>query len=114
MNVARVLKTSALAVAMTCGAGFLTGCADGGGYYGPDVDVGVGFGYYDSPGYYGGWGRGYRVGPWRGDHRGDDHRGYSGHSTTHSYRAAPAGRSAPSIPSRGHSGGGGGHGGPHH
>ena len=66
----------------------------GGGYVG---------GVYAPGGYeYGGWGRGYRVGPGRRDSHWDNH----GHSSTHSYRAAPAGRSVPSIPSRGHSGGG--------
>ncbi len=114
MNMKRMLRTGAFALSMTLGAAFLSGCTDyGGGYYGggPDVDVGVGFGYYDS-GYCcgGGWGHGYRVGPYHGDHRGDG--GHGGRSPTHSYRSAPAGRSMPSIPSRGH--GGGGHGGPHH
>ncbi|HEX4479807.1 MAG TPA: hypothetical protein VH082_03290 [Rudaea sp.] len=118
MNIQRMLRTGALALSVTIGGAYLSGCTDyGGGYYGggPDVDVGVGFGYYDTGGCCarGGWGRGYRVGPWHGDHRDDHHndRG-GGHGSTHSYRAAPAGRSVPSIPSRGH--GGGGHGSPHH
>ena len=105
MNIARTLRTTAIALSIALGSAVLSSCAvDGGGYgYGPDVDVGVGFDYYDTGGYYGGWGGGYRVGPGRGgDHR-DDH----GHGSTHSYHAAPAGRSMPSIPSRGHSGGGG-------
>jgi hypothetical protein len=69
----------------------LAGCVAGGGYGG---DVGVGYvGYvgevYEPAGYeYGGWGRGYRVGPPRGGVRG------------------PVGRAPPSIP-RGARGGGG-------
>jgi hypothetical protein len=104
MTIARTIRTTAIALTIALGSAVLSSCAvDGGGYgYGPDVDVGVGFGYYDTGGYYGGWGRGYRVGPGRGNYHHDDH----GHGSTHSYRAAPAGRSAPSIPSRGHSGGG--------
>lgn len=116
MNTTRMLQTALLALTVTLGAAYLSGCADygGGGYYGgPDVDVGVGFGYYDD-GWCcaGGWGRGYRVGPWHGDHHWDNRNSYRGRGTTHSYRAAPAGRAVPSIPSRGHSGGG--HSGPHH
>ena len=116
MNIKRMLRTGALALTVTLGAAYLSGCTDyGGGYYGgPDVDVGVGFGYYDN-GWCcaGGWGRGYRVGPYHGDHRWDnDHHDNRGRAPTHSYRAAPAGRSVPSIPSRGHSGGG--HGGRQH
>lgn len=63
--------------------GCIAGGYDGGG--------GVGYvgGVYEPAGYeYGGWGRGYRVGPPRGGVR------------------APAGRAAPSIP-RGPRGGGG-------
>jgi hypothetical protein len=74
---------------------------------GVEGSVGYDGGYYEPYGYdYGGWGVGYRVGPGRCcDHR-DDHRdvgrGGAGHAPA--YRAAPAGRSAPSIPgrSRGH------------
>jgi hypothetical protein len=62
---------------------------------GVDGSVGVGYdaGYYEPYGYeYGGWGRGYRVGPGRGgDPRGDH--------PSHSYRPAPASRPTPSIPS---------------
>jgi hypothetical protein len=116
MNISRMMRTSALALSIAAGSAMLSSCAVDGGYgYGPNVDVGVGFDYYDSPGYYGGWGRGYRVGPGRGGYHGDHHDNHDnhGHGSTHSYRAAPAGRSMPSIPSRGHSGGGG-HGGTHH
>lgn len=112
MNITRMLRTGTLALTVTLGAAYLSGCTDyGGGYVGPDVSVG--FGYYDD-GWCcaGGWGRGYRVGPYRGDHHWDNHNSYHGRTTTHSYRAAPAGRAVPSIPSRGHSGGG--HGRPNH
>lgn len=71
------------------------GCAvgvDGG----PVGDDGIGYvgGYYEPYGYVvGGWGGGYHVGPGRGGERG------GGGASGHSYRAAPAGRGAPSIPS---------------
>jgi hypothetical protein len=57
--------------------------------------VGYDAGYYEPYGYdYGGWGRGYRVGPGRGgDVRGGDH-------PSRSYRPAPASRRTPSIPNR--------------
>ena len=99
MNIARTIRMAAIAVTIAAGSTVLSSCAvEGGGYgYGPDVSVGIG--YYDTGGYYGGWGRGYRVGPGRRDYHWDHHS--SGH-TTHSYRAAPSGRSVPSIPSRGH------------
>jgi hypothetical protein len=72
---------------------------DDGGYVG---------GVYEPYGYdYGGWGRGYRVGPPR------DGRGAPGGSWRGG--GARAGRGAPSIPSGGHGGGGhGGGGGAHH
>ena len=108
MKIAHTLRTASIALTIAVGSAVLCSCAvDGGGYgYGPAVDVGVGFDYYDTGGYYGGWGGGYRVGPGRGGYHNDSH----GHGSTHSYRPAPAGRSMPSIPSRGHSGGGR----PHH
>jgi len=74
--------------------GSLTGCLVG-GYGGDDGDVGVGYvgGIYEPGGYeYGGWGRGYHVGPPRGDARGS------------------RGRPPPSIPHRAR-GGDGRHGG---
>jgi hypothetical protein len=82
----------------------LFGCAVTG--VGVEGTVGVGYdaGYYEPYGYdYGGWGGGYLVGPGRGrDHR-DEHR--DDHRDAHrggapAYHPAPAGRSAPSIPSR--------------
>jgi hypothetical protein len=67
------------------------GCAGvyghGGGYGYAGDDLGVDY-YEPYGGYYGGWGGGYRVGPYRGG----DHRG---------------GHGFPSIPSGGHEGGGG-------
>jgi len=90
---------------VACGLGamallMLGACAVTG--VGVEGDVGYAGGYYEPYGYdYGGWGVGYRVGPSRCcDHR-DDHqgnRGRVGHAPA--YRPAPAGRSAPSIPSR--------------
>lgn len=89
---------------------FAVGCVvRGGGYggygggYGDNVDVVGGVGYYEPYGAdYGGWGRGYQVGPVRG---GDDRRhevsggrGFSGHGA----RGASGSRSAPSIPGGSH------------
>jgi len=74
----------------------LSGCVAAGYSDGSaGVDVGYVGGFYEPYGYgYGGWGRGYRVGPPRGGDRGG------------------AGHGAPSIPhgSRGGGGHGGGHG----
>jgi len=68
--------------------------ADGGYGYGPDVGVTYVGGYYEPYGYeYGGWGGGYRVGPSRGGAPRRD-------SGSRPYRAAPASRHTPSIPSR--------------
>jgi hypothetical protein len=71
---------------------------DGGGYSG---------GYYEPYGYeVGGWGDGYYVGPGRRGDRGGDRGGepsgaHSGRPpAAHAYRAAPAGRRAPSIPAQ--------------
>jgi len=74
---------------------------DGYGYgYGGSVDIGVD--YYEPFGVYGGWGPGYRVGPFRdGGHR-LSHGG--GHPRPHTYKAPPASHSIPSIPSRSRSG----------
>ena len=86
----------------------IAACAVEGGGYGGGVDVGYVGGVYEPYGYdYGGWGRGYRVGPprggpgpggggWRGGHPGG------------------VGHGAPSIPSGPHGGGGGPHGGGGH
>jgi len=76
----------------------LAGCVAA-GYDDGDVGVGVGYvgGFYEPWGYdYGGWGRGYRVGP---PHY---HGGYGGGGAGH------GGHGVPSIP-HGSRGGGGGH-----
>jgi hypothetical protein len=82
----------------------LSSCAVTG--VGVEGTLGYDGGYYEPYGYdYGGWGAGYRVGPGRCcDHRDGHHDhpvgrgGRAGHAPA--YRPAPAGRSAPSIPSR--------------
>jgi hypothetical protein len=84
------------------GALLLGGCVAT-GYSDGDVGVGVGYvgGFYEPYGYdYGGWGRGYRVGP---PHY-HDGRGFVG--------GVPHG--APSIPHGARGGGAGRGGGPHH
>jgi hypothetical protein len=84
----------------------VSACAvEGGGYgYGGDVDAGYVGGVYEPYGYdYGGWGRGYRVGPPRGGPGPGGWRG-GGHPGGH----------APGIPSGPHGGGGGFHGGGGH
>jgi hypothetical protein len=107
--------------------GFLTlglvGCAvggyEGGGtYYDGGADVGYGVDFYEPYGYaYGGWGRGYHVGPPRhdggfpGDRLGGHPPGVRGapHSgRPPAYHRAPSSRPVPSIPSGPR---GGGHGG---
>jgi hypothetical protein len=74
------------------------GCVTADGGYG--YDAGMGVDYYEPYGtYYGGWGPGYSVGPFRdGDHR-------QAHSSGHAYRSAPPSHSIPSIPSGSRSGG---------
>jgi hypothetical protein len=79
----------------------LQGCVvgGGGGYYegGGGVDVSYDADYYEPYGYeYGGWGRGYWVGP----PRGGDHRPDGGGRAAPAYRPAAPSRSMPSIPSR--------------
>jgi hypothetical protein len=93
----RCWSTATLAIGLF--ASLSAGCVvSGGGGYGYDGNVGVGLGYYEPAGVeYGGWGRGYRVAPFRG---GGDHRTDRSDSHAHGYRSAPASHSAPSIPSR--------------
>ena len=89
---------AAFAILASCTVG-----VGGGGYYG-DGYAGVGYvgDYYEPYGYdYGGWGAGYRVGPYR-DH---DHRGDRGNPGPHSYRPAPTSHATPSIPRGSRSGG---------
>lgn len=90
-------STATLAIGLF--ASLSAGCVvSGGGGYGYDGNVGVGLGYYEPAGVeYGGWGRGYRVAPFRG---GGEHRTDRSDSHAHGYRSAPASHSAPSIPSR--------------
>jgi hypothetical protein len=85
------------------------GCIAPGGYGSPGVAPG--YDYYEPYGnYYGGWGPGFAVGPFRDrghDHDHDHDGGRGGGASHHAFRAAPAGRATPSIPSG--SRGGGGH-----
>ena len=83
---------------------------DGYGYGG--ADVGIGVDYYEPYGIgYGGWGPGYRVGPYRDGGHPQEHFGGRPGGGERAYRGAPASRAMPSIPSHPHSGGGGGGGG---
>ncbi len=103
-----VRRSSALALVIASAA-ILSACVDGGGGYAYDGGVGVDY-YQPYGGYYGGWGGGYYVGPYRGG--GGDHRGGGpgpGGGGSHAFHAPAAGRSTPSLPH----GGGGGHGGVH-
>lgn len=75
----------------------LSGCVvpGGGGYAGAD--------YYESyDGGYGGWGPGYRVGPFRGE------QPYLGGGLGHGWRGPAGGRGIPSIPGGMRGGGFGG------
>ena len=103
MNAAH-LRWSAIALVIGLFMVLSSGCVVTGGGYGYDGDVGIGVDYYEPYGVdYGGWGPGYRVGPFRdGAHRPE--RG-SGQPPAHAYKPAPASRSMPSIPSRSRSGG---------
>jgi hypothetical protein len=92
----RIWKIGAVLLVAAAGATLVACAVEGVGYGGSDVGVSYYGDFYEPFGYeYGGWGRGYRVGPPRG--RGGDRGG---------------GGRAPSIPS-GPRGGGGGHGGGH-
>lgn len=82
-------------------AGTLSSCAVTGVGVGVDDEVGVGYagGYYEPYGYeYGGWGRGYRVGPGRerDPHWGHPEGGRVGR--TPAFRPASPGRPMPSLP----------------
>jgi hypothetical protein len=108
MKISRV-RIASLAAAAGLFAVLLSGCVVpvGGGYDEGGVSVGLGVDYYEPyGGFYGGWGPGYRVAPFRGG--GERREDFRAGGSTHAFRSAPAGRSMPSIPSRGHSGGGGG------
>jgi hypothetical protein len=120
MNALNLFKSKRL---LLIGLAFILlafGCIDTGGGYGN------GYGYYDPGNYgntygpaYGAWGSGYNVGPVRGggfdrrggggENRGSESARHGGEAAGHGggeYRAAPASRAAPSIPSGGRSGGG--------
>jgi hypothetical protein len=88
-HIARAAALSALVALLVLPAG----CAVDGGYgYGPNVSVGVGLDYYEPFGFdYGGWGRGYNVGPPRG---GGPHFGGPGRG----WHPPPPGHAMPSIP----------------
>ena len=88
------MKLGVLGLGLMVGAAACTVTGVGVGYDGGPEYVG---GFYEPYGYdYGGWGRGYRVGPPRGDFRG----GGRGPGGGHPYHSAPPGRSMPSIPGR--------------
>jgi hypothetical protein len=99
---ALILRWPAAAVMAGMVLVFVAGCVAGGPGYGDD---GFGVGYYEPYGVdYGGWDGGYRVGPVHGDRF---HRDVGGvRPGPHAYRAAPASRPMPSLPSRGRGGGG--------
>jgi len=79
----------------------LSGCIATGGYY---DDGGIGAVYYEPPDVvYGGWGPGYHVAPYRGDHHRSPSEG--GHAAERAYRSAPPSHSVPSIPSKPRPGG---------
>jgi hypothetical protein len=90
----RLTIIGALALLLIAAAALVACAVDGVGYGGADVGVSYYGDFYEPFGYeYGGWGRGYRVGPPRG--RGGGVRGGGGR--------------APSIPSAPRGGGHGGH-----
>jgi hypothetical protein len=115
MNISRVRGLAAAGLFALLATGCAVGVEGGGGGVGVGVDVGPD--YYQPccyGGWYGGgWDAGYAVAPYRGgDHRFDHAggRGGGGAPATHAFRAAPASRPMPSIPS-GPRGGGGARGG---
>ena len=98
-------RSSSIVLALAVLTTFLPGCVVGDGGYGyGGVDVGAN--YYQPVGVgYGGWGPGYRVGPYRGGGR-----PYGGGGVGRPWRGSPGRGSIPSIPS-GPRGGGGARGG---
>lgn len=103
MNI-RFLRWSALAFVISLFSILSPGCAVTAGGYGVDEGVGVGLDYYEPFGFdYGGWGPGYRVGPFRDGAQRPDRGG--GNPPGRAFRPAPPSRSIPSIPSRARSGG---------
>lgn len=79
-------------------------CVVPGGGFGYGPSTGFGLGYYEPTGVnYGGWGGGYYVGPVHGGPVYGYHGG--GGAQPHAFRAAPASRPVPSIPSHARGGG---------
>lgn len=107
MNILTLYR-SVIVLAVGVSAMLIAGCVATGGY-GNGYGYGGGADYYQPYGTnYGGWYPGYNVGPHRGrgEHQpgGGEHQA-SGGQATHAFRAAPASRAMPSIPSASHSGG---------
>jgi hypothetical protein len=102
-------RSTATASVVAVAVALSSGCVvtDGGYDYG---GAAYGVGYYEPSGIaYGGWGPGYDIAPFRGG--GHYPVRYGGRPSPHAYRAAPASRAMPSIPTGARPGGGGGHGG---
>ncbi len=95
-------RLSSLVLAFAVLTTVLPGCVVGDGGYGyGGVDVGAD--YYQPVGIgYGGWGPGYRVGPYRGG------RPYGGGGVGRPWRGSPGRGPIPSIPGGPRGGGGGG------
>jgi len=115
---ARPMRRVALFAVLGVMALLEAGCAVPAGGYGPagpayggGFDLGAD--YYQPYGFDGGWGSGYRVGPFRGDEHFARRRGFAHHA----FRPASGFHGMPSLPrggghfAGGHFGGGGGHGG---
>lgn len=103
-------RWSATALVIGLCAVVASGCVVPAGGYGYGGGAGYAVGYYEPSGVdYGGWGPGYQVAPYRGG----GHRPVvsGGRASPHAYRAAPASRAMPSIPSAARSRGGGARGG---
>ena len=98
MNILLV-RWSAIAFVIGLFTALSSGCVVPGDGYGYDARVGIGLDYYEPYGaFYGGWGPGYNVGPYRdGGHRPGPG---GGHPPPHAYRSAPESQSMPSLPSR--------------
>jgi hypothetical protein len=103
---ASLLRRSAIASLVSVVVVLSSSCAVGVGGYGDGYDdsVAIGVDYYAPFGVdYGGWGPGYRVGPYRGGDRRPERGG--GRPSPRGFRPAPAGHAIPSIPQRSPGGG---------
>lgn len=106
-----LLRWAATGTAIGLAAILSYGCVVAEGGYGGGPAYGLD--YYEPYGiYYGGWGPGYEVAPFRPGERHPEMHG--GGPSPHAYRPAPASRAMPSIPTAprpggGGRGGGGGH-----